>query len=127
VPSPVRVLWFAPCSARVRALRAVGSRGGCWAGVRSRRWGGLWRLAAPSAAVPVPAAVLAGLPAGVSASLRPSSRSLSGWVLVVSGPFPAVRAVAAAWAGRLPRVCRGVVVRPAGAGLVAASVPVAVR
>lgn len=80
--------------------------------------------------VGVPAvAVAAGSAIGSGAArwaVRPSSRALSGAVLV-AGFASAVGAgrFARLWAGRLPLACRGVVVRRRPSGLFAVSVPVA--
>jgi hypothetical protein len=61
----------------------------------------------------------------VSVLLRPSSRSLSGWVCVVRfSSFSAASRFALSWGRRLPAVCRGCVVRPVEGGF-AVSVPVA--
>lgn len=53
----------------------------------------------------------------LSGFVRPSRRSLSGWVFVVSfARFPAARACARQFARWLPRRCGGVVVRRGVAG-----------
>ncbi len=58
--------------------------------------------------------------------VRPSCRSLSGFVFVALFRSPcAARCFALLWARALPRVCRGCVVRRAAGGW-AVSVPVAV-
>lgn len=62
----------------------------------------------------------------VSILLRPSPRSLSGWVCVVRfSSFSAASRFALSWGRRLPAVCRGCVVRAAAGGGFAVSVPVA--
>lgn len=72
--------------------------------------------------------VAAGSAAGSGASrwaVRPSSRALSGVVLVAGFVSAAVAGrFARVWAGRLPLACRGVVVRRRPSGLFAVSVPV---
>ena len=61
----------------------------------------------------------------LSVRVRPSSRSLSGWVCSVSFSSPAAAgSFASLWSRRLPAVCRGCVVRSA-AGRFLVSVPVA--
>lgn len=72
--------------------------------------------------LPSPSVILAALGACV---VRRSRHSLSGWVAVARFPSTAAAgAFASAWAVRLPRACRGVVVRRARSGFVV-SVPVA--
>jgi len=76
--------------------------------------------------VPSARAVLLSAPAGAwGAWLRPSARSISGFVAVVSGSWSACAGVAAAWAPRLP-VRAAPRVRPSSAirGLFLVSVPV---
>lgn len=74
--------------------------------------------------------VAAGSAAGSGASrwaVRPSARALSGAVLVAGFASAAVAGrFARVWSVRLPRACRGVVVRRRPSGLFAVSVPVAV-
>jgi len=76
--------------------------------------------------IPAAARVLLSVPAGaLGAWLRPSARSVSGFVAVVSGSWAACASVAAAWAPRLPARAAPRV-RPSSGirGLFVVSVPV---
>lgn len=92
----------------------------------------------PVRSVPCVCSLLSSLSSGLAGAgavsspaclLRPSARSLSGWVAVVVLPAPAARRFARFWSVRLPVVCSGVRVRPVApfpSGLLSVSVPVVV-
>ncbi len=61
-------------------------------------------------------------------AVRPSVRSLSGWVCApVFSRHGLARRFSRVWSARVPRVCRGCVARPCGAGAWSVSVPVCRR